>query len=454
MAANKMGGFSQFLSHVTREQAAKAEEIVELDVDSLIPDPENFYALRDIDLLASMIEANNFHVETLEVRPAEEEGHYMIVAGHRRYSAWKQLLEKGATTKRTLPCIIRHFEPVTLEMPVEETDPETGKPVRKTEKKTFSQDEMARFCLVFSNFGQRKEKTLEERLSEIRILEPYARALYAVSHENRTSFRTFFARNILDLSPSVLQRKLNLDRLTDKAKEALFKDHLISESAAELLSRQTPEQQDAFIDKFRAGLVSGRLSDVRSFCEGQEEPEKNEKEESAPSEAAEQPETEEESRTATTSETEKGSSSPEEAGGAGEETEPVMAGGETEGDEETDEEDGEEDIPFGNPLESLEGKPSAPKKAPAKKAGDIVLRTIPVPDGGHVDDPQGEANQWFDHTVLDAFEEIRRNAEAEQARAYDAGEELVAAQWGMRRSVAVYRLAEIRAMLKEGVKNG
>ena len=41
MAANKMGGFSQILSHVTKEQAAKAEEIVELDVDSLLPEPEN-----------------------------------------------------------------------------------------------------------------------------------------------------------------------------------------------------------------------------------------------------------------------------------------------------------------------------------------------------------------------------------------------------------------------------
>ena len=448
MAANKMGGFSQFLSHVTKEQAAKAEEIVELDVDSLIPDPENFYALRDIDLLASMIEANNFHVETLEVRPAEEAGHYMIVAGHHRYSAWKQLLEKGATTKRTLPCIIRHFEPVTLEMPVEETDPETGKPVRKTEKKTFSQDEMARFCLVFSNFGQRKEKTLEERLSEIRILEPYARALYAVSHENRTSFRTFFARNILDLSPSVLQRKLNLDRLTDKAKEALFKEHLISESAAELLSRQTPEQQDAFIDKFRAGLVSGRLADVRSFCEGQDE-EKAQEGHEAPEDEPEPCGTDEEAAPAAPL-PDADPPSPE-----AEEAAPSSVAEEEPEEAEKEEADGGEgDIPFGNPLESLDEKPPAVPKKPAKKEGDIVLRSIPVPDGGHVEDPQGEANQWFDHTILDAFEEIRRNAEAEQARAYDAGEELVAAQWGMRRSVAVYRLAEIRAMLKEGVKNG
>ena len=448
MAANKMGGFSQFLSHVTKEQAAKAEEIVELDVDSLIPDPENFYALRDIDLLASMIEANNFHVETLEVRPAEEAGHYMIVAGHRRYSAWKQLLEKGATTKRTLPCIIRHFEPVTLEMPVDETDPETGKPVRKTEKKTFSQDEMARFCLVFSNFGQRKEKTLEERLSEIRILEPYARALYAVSHENRTSFRTFFARNILDLSPSVLQRKLNLDRLTDKAKEALFKEHLISESAAELLSRQTPEQQDAFIDKFRAGLVSGRLADVRSFCEGQDE-EKAQEGHEAPEDEPEPCGTDEEAAPSVPlPDAEPPSPEAEEAAPSS------VAEEEPEEAEKEEADGGEGDIPFGNPLESLDEKPPAAPKKPAKKEGDIVLRSIPVPDGGHVEDPQGEANQWFDHTILDAFEEIRRNAEAEQARAYDAGEELVAAQWGMRRSVAVYRLAEIRAMLKEGVKNG
>lgn len=435
MATSKMGGFSQFLSNVTKEQAAleaDKEDIVELDVDDLVPDPENFYGLRDIALLASMIEANNFHVETLEVRPIED-GKYMIVAGHRRYSAWKQLLEKGATTKRTLPCMIRHFEPVTLDVPVEETDPETGKTVHKTTKKTFSQDEMARFCLVFSNFGQRKEKTLEERIAEIRVLEPYARALYAVSHENRTSFRTFFARNILDLSPSVLQRKLNLERLTDKAKEALFKDHLISESAAELLSRQTPEHQDAFIDKFRAGLISGRLSDVRDFCEQQEEP--AEEEDASAEEPL--PETEE------TMEAEDDSEASVDAT-PDEESEP----------QEHDESNGgmTHSVPFGNPLESLEApaaplEPAQPEAAPEKEG--IVLPSIPVPDGGHVDDPQIEANHWFNQTVANVFEEVRRNAEEERDKAYDRGDELVAAQWKIRCAVANFRIIELREAMNQ-----
>ena len=67
MSKKMLGGFSQFMSAATKEAAAAEAEatakdtILNIDVDNLVPDPNNKYGMRDIDLLASMMEANQFH---------------------------------------------------------------------------------------------------------------------------------------------------------------------------------------------------------------------------------------------------------------------------------------------------------------------------------------------------------------------------------------------------------
>ena len=267
MSKKMLGGFSQFMSAATKEAAAAEAEatakdtILNIDVDNLVPDPNNKYGMRDIDLLASMMEANQFHVETLEVRDIGE-GKYMIVAGHRRCAAWKKLLESGVTEKRTLPCIVRKFSDVVITYSDDDSE-------QKTE--TMSGDYMAKVSLILSNLGQRKDKTLEEQIWEIKELEPYARALYASmkqKKEYKGAFRNFFAQEVLELSPVVLQRKLNLSRLSQKAQDALYKDKIISETAAVELSGMSEEEQDAYIDELRAGTATGKVQEVHDLKTG------------------------------------------------------------------------------------------------------------------------------------------------------------------------------------------
>ena len=267
MSKKMLGGFSQFMSATTKDAAAaraaakEHDTIINIDVDNLVPDPNNKYGMRDIDLLASMMEANQFHVETLEVRDIGE-GKYMIVAGHRRCAAWKKLLESGVTEKRTLPCIVRKFSDVVITYSDDDSE-------QKTE--TMSGDYMAKVSLILSNLGQRKDKTLEEQIWEIKELEPYARALYASmkqKKEYKGAFRNFFAQEVLELSPVVLQRKLNLSRLSQKAQDALYKDKIISETAAVELSGMSEEEQDAYIDELQAGTATGKVQEVHDLKTG------------------------------------------------------------------------------------------------------------------------------------------------------------------------------------------
>ena len=263
----KHGGLSQFLSAVTKQKAAEKQEteqqlggIREIDIDDLVPNDNNMYGLRDIDLLASMIELNNYHLETLEVEEIPQEaGKYRIIAGHRRHAAWRKLLDNHSTEKRTLPCIVRRFDDVSLTL-----EDENG----GEEECCFSSEQMSLVSLILSNLGQRKEKTLEERVWEIEQLEPYAKALYRFKKSNngyKGSFRDFFAKEILEISPAKLQRQSSLSNLSENAKKAVYEDKSISETAAVKLATLPEENQNEFVRSLQEGEISGTVSDVENM---------------------------------------------------------------------------------------------------------------------------------------------------------------------------------------------
>lgn len=432
--SNLHAGFAQFLNEATSKAAAEHENIVDIDIDNLIPNPNNRYGLRDIDSLASYMTVNGLHVETLEVSPiAGEEGKYRIVAGHRRQAAWRKLLEEGVTDKRTLPCIIRDFQDVHFT--VENTDgSETDE--------TFNADQMEEFSLILSNLGQRKEKTLEEQVWEVKTLEPYARAIYRSKHQNKEfkgTFREFFAKEILEISPAMLYRKQSLERLSDKAKKALFEDHIIGESVATMLVKYSPKEQDIFIDGVRSGEISGSIEDIRRTFE----PKKQETEEDD----------------------------------ADDGIAISMDGDEAEDTDEGEDEDEPMDIPQGLPGDTDYGEPMTPadpnsyngvpplpqpdiegirdgesnppttqeeedEAASSPQANGFVIETIPVPE--EFDDPQREANAWFDQAQIQACQMLIKDAEKHQMESEAKNDQIGAAQWGIRLSVAKYRLVKMQ----------
>lgn len=85
--------------------AGDREQIEYIDIALLDDDPRNFYELSGLDELAANIELLGLQ-QPLRVRPAQEPGRYVIVSGHRRRAAVRQLVEDGHGALAAIPCIV------------------------------------------------------------------------------------------------------------------------------------------------------------------------------------------------------------------------------------------------------------------------------------------------------------------------------------------------------------
>ena len=84
--------------------AADAEDRIEyIELDRIDPDPNNFYSLDGLDDLAANIELIGLQ-QPLRVR-AGEDGHVIIVSGHRRRAACIMLRDSGNRKFDRVPCI-------------------------------------------------------------------------------------------------------------------------------------------------------------------------------------------------------------------------------------------------------------------------------------------------------------------------------------------------------------
>lgn len=89
--------------------AADAEERIEyIELDRIDPDPNNFYSLDGLDDLAANIELIGLQ-QPLRVR-AGEDGHVIIVSGHRRRAACMMLRDSGNRKFDRVPCILDRGE--------------------------------------------------------------------------------------------------------------------------------------------------------------------------------------------------------------------------------------------------------------------------------------------------------------------------------------------------------
>ena len=103
MAKFDMGEFAKTLAQPVPESGTGREQIEYIDMDLLDSDPGNFYELRDLDSLADNIATIGLQ-QPIRVRDGEN-GHAVIVSGHRRVAAIRKLVEDGRTDLREVPCI-------------------------------------------------------------------------------------------------------------------------------------------------------------------------------------------------------------------------------------------------------------------------------------------------------------------------------------------------------------
>ena len=247
--------FGNILNEVTQtaeksDEAQISEQIVYIDIDDLESNPKNFYGLRDVDALAGLIAVSHL-VEPLTVSK-KADGKYRIISGHRRRAAVEKLLTEGVYSERKLPCIVKTLKKIEIEQ-------ENGETIE------FDEDAVEMLNLIASNRGQREERTIDEKLQEVRYLETFAKAIYHQKNKgNRGRFRNFFAEEILNISKSQLQRINAMENLTEKVKAAID-DKIISETAAMAMASMTPEEQNSCVEKVLSGEIKGTVQEIQNL---------------------------------------------------------------------------------------------------------------------------------------------------------------------------------------------
>ena len=349
------GGLGNFLNAVT-QKAEKHEEnsqIIYLDIDEIETNPQNFYGLRNIDELAGLIAVSHL-IEPLTVIK-EPNGKYKLISGHRRRAAVQKLLEEGIYTERKLPCIVKTREKFSIEQ-------EDGGTIE------FDEDAVEMLNLIASNRGQREERTIDEKLQEVKYLEKFAKAIYNQKNSRRRGrFLNFFAEEILNISQTQLWRMNSLEKLTENVRHAID-EKKISETAAVEMSTMPEEKQEECLEKILSGEIKGTVQAIQKM-----------------------------------------------------KTPPKI---EVAGEIKTE---------------------SAEVNQSLNDAKTTTLKLIDVPE--KFEDPQKEALEWFYQEKLSAYEKIYNEA---KRLSQEETDELKAAQWGIRASVARYDIEELKLRSKKG----
>lgn len=99
-----LGELTRALAGDVPDPGAEGRDQIEyIDIGLIDSDPGNFYELRDIPDLAGDIETVGLQ-QPLLVRPGED-GHVVLISGHRRRAALQLLVDEGKERFRQVPCI-------------------------------------------------------------------------------------------------------------------------------------------------------------------------------------------------------------------------------------------------------------------------------------------------------------------------------------------------------------
>lgn len=255
------GSMIAYLNQTT-QSAAQADggyRVEQIDAENIIPNEKNFYSIEGVEEMANSLAVSD-HMPPLEVVD-NGDGTYRLISGERRLSATLCRIRRGELKKAELPC---HVLPAF------------------TAKGALSAEQVEMLHIILAN--NYRQKTALDQLNEVRQMEPIARAIYEDAKEKgalaesedsslNMRFRTFFAKEILDISEAKLQRLQSLAKLTKKAKEA-FDEGLIGQTIAVQMASLSPEEQDSIVQKVRNGTCTGTYAEFKDWLEGRKRAEK------------------------------------------------------------------------------------------------------------------------------------------------------------------------------------
>ena len=86
--------------------------IREIPLESILPNPDNFYQLRDLDALADSIALSGLQQPLVVTPSPDKPGKFTLISGHRRRAAIEKLVKDKASPRpdlRTVPCIVQIY---------------------------------------------------------------------------------------------------------------------------------------------------------------------------------------------------------------------------------------------------------------------------------------------------------------------------------------------------------
>lgn len=249
------GSMIAYLNQTTQSaaQTDSGYRVEQIGAERIIPNEKNFYSIEGVEEMANSLAVSD-HMPPLEV-VANGNGTYRLISGERRLSATLCRIQRGELKKAELPC---HVLPAF------------------TAKGALSAEQVEMLHIILAN--NYRQKTALDQLNEVRQMEPIARAIYEDAKEKgalaesegsslNMCFRTFFAKEILDISEAKLQRLQSLARLTEEAKKA-FDEGLIGQTIAVQMAALSAKEQDSIVKKIRNGTCGGTYAEFKNWLEG------------------------------------------------------------------------------------------------------------------------------------------------------------------------------------------
>ncbi len=367
--------------------------IEQIPITKLKDNPQNFYGLRDIDHLANSI-ALSHYVEPLTVEKIEGKDEYLLISGHRRKAAWQKLLDNGTVMDSTLPCIVCDFSPIQY----------------------LSQEDCAMMYLMLSNMGQRKIRTVDEKLQEADRLEPIAKKIFKTLPNEKASevgyFRGFFATKFMNMSSTSLQRLLILKNLIAEAKDQVDSGIMSLTFASELASLE-PDEQKSYLEEIQQGNRSATVRELIEYKQNRNNPAEPAGEEELPEEPDAPSELSEPSKDSADEPAEDEESQNEESDAVAQ-------------DPEMDHPDSSAE-----PIAPLEDEPvEKSKTTPSEPVVVCDIKEVPK----KIIDPQAEAKDWLNEQQITYLSQLKEYAD-EQVKIYEDSDELRSSQWKVRASV-------------------
>lgn len=203
------------------------ETIEYIGLDRLDPDPDNFYSLTGLEELAANIELCGLQ-QPIRVRPAEH-GRYVIVSGHRRWSALKLLhsAEEGGDRWVSVPCIVERDQ---------------------------ASPELRELRLIMANASTRQLSPAELSRQAAKVTE----LLYQLKEQGYAfpgRMRDQVAAACQVSASKLARLKVIRERLTPHW-TALFEAGKLAEAPAYLIARQSEERQDWLARVYSQGIYA------------------------------------------------------------------------------------------------------------------------------------------------------------------------------------------------------